>query len=142
MERLIQASELICQLQPSLLRPELIFCAARDGSLKLVNIISGREEKSLVVSSNSLIELVAIEREMSPDWPILLTCSAKDNSLTLAKMDSGFTSQLKLPSNLGIDYGCGIGPKIVLSTVMDGRMAIVSQLAGRHEFTIYELQLK
>ena len=96
----------------------------------------------MIVSSNSLIELVAVEREMSPDWPIMLTCAAKDNSLTVAKMDTGFTSQIKLPSNLGIDYGCGIGPKIVLSSVMEGRMAIVSQIAGRPEFTIYELQLK
>lgn len=68
---------------------------------------------------------------MSPDWPILLTCAAKDSSLTLARMDSGLTSQIKLPSNLGIDYGCGIGPKIVLSSVTDGKMAIVSQIAGR-----------
>jgi hypothetical protein len=59
-ERVINAAELICQLQPSQLRADLIFCAARDGSLKVINISSGREEKSLPVSANSLIELVAI----------------------------------------------------------------------------------
>jgi hypothetical protein len=127
---LINASELICQLQPSLLKPEIIFCAARDGTLKIINLYSGREEKSLSVSSNSLIELVSVEREMNPDGPLLITCSAKQNSLILAKMDSGVSSTIKLPTNLGIDYGCGIGPKIVLSSCSGGMMAIVNQQAG------------
>jgi hypothetical protein len=54
-EKVINCEELICQLQPSLLRPELIFCAARDGSLKMLNIISGKVEKSYTVNANSLI---------------------------------------------------------------------------------------
>ena len=65
-EKTIYINELICQLQPSTLRPEIIFCAMRDGSLRMVNLLSEKEEKSLAVSSNSLIELVAIEREMQP----------------------------------------------------------------------------
>ena len=129
-EKVINAADLICQLQPSMLRPDLIFCAARDGCLKVINISTGREEKSLPVSANSLIELVAIEREMASDKPILLTCSAKDNSLLMAKMDNDSTSLIKLPSNLGIDYGCGIGPKIVLSSASEGLMAIVNQRTG------------
>jgi hypothetical protein len=57
-------------------------------------------------------------------------------------MDSGHSSSLKLPSNLGIDYGCGIGPKIVLSSSSDGKMAIVNQRAGSQEFSLYEMILK
>jgi hypothetical protein len=67
---------------------------------------------------------------MASDKPILLTCSAKDNSLLMAKMDNDSTSLIKLPSNLGIDYGCGIGPKIVLSSASEGLMAIVNQRTG------------
>ena len=136
-DKIIYVNELVCQLQPSALRPELIFCAIRDGSLKLINLISEKEEKSLSVSSNSLIELVVIEREMSADGPILLTCSSKDNSLIVAKMDSGMHSLLKLPTNLGIDYGCGIGPKIVLSSYSSGVMAVVNQRSSNREFTLY-----
>lgn len=64
---------------------------------------------------------------MNTNAPILLTCSSKDSSLIVAKMDSGVYSSLKLASNLGIDYGCGIGPKIVLSSYSSGLMAIVNQ---------------
>lgn len=67
---------------------------------------------------------------MNSDGPILLTCSSKDTSLIVAKMDSGVFSSLKLPTNLGIDYGCGIGPKIVLSGYSYGVMAIVNQRAS------------
>jgi alpha-tubulin suppressor-like RCC1 family protein len=129
-EKVIYVNELVCQLQPSSLRPDLIFCAIRDGSLKIINLNSEREEKSLSVSSNSLIELVAIEREMNPDAPILITCSSKDSALIVAKMDNGVFSSLKLPTSLGIDYGCGIGPKIVLSGYSSGVMAIVNQRSG------------
>lgn len=64
---------------------------------------------------------------MNLDGPILMTCSSKDTALIVAKMDSGVFSSLKLPTNLGIDYGCGIGPKIVLSGYSSGVMAIVNQ---------------
>jgi len=64
---------------------------------------------------------------MNADAPILITCSAKDSSLILTKMESGISSLIKLPTNLGIDYGCGIGPKIVLSDNRDGLVAIVNQ---------------
>lgn len=107
-----------------------------------MNIVSGREDKSLSVSQNSLIELVAVEREMNAEGPILLTCSAKDSSLILAKMDTGHSTALKLPSTLGIDYGCGIGPKIVISSYSEGVMAIVNQRSGSHEFSLYEITLK
>lgn len=124
-------------MQASLLRPEIIFCAARDGSLKIVNILSEKEEKSLPVSANSLIELVVIEREMNADAPIMLTCSAKDNALICARMDNLQVSSVRLPTNLGIDYGCGIGPKVVMSNYSDGVVAIVNQRSGNREFSLY-----
>lgn len=141
-EKVIACEELVCQLQPSLLRSELVFCASRDGNLRMLNIASGLVEKNYSVSSNSLIELVAIEREMNVDSPLLITCSAKDSALIVTKMDSGVSSLLKLPSNLGIDFGCGIGPKIVVSDHRDGLVAVVNQKPNSREFSLYELELK
>jgi len=79
---------------------------------------------------------------MDTEGAILLTCSSKDNSLILAKMDNGYSTQIKLPTNLGIEYGCGIGPKVVISSSLDGVMAIVNQRADNQEFSLYELVLK
>jgi hypothetical protein len=59
-EKVISNEELVCQLQPSLIRPEIIFCACRDGTLRVLNIASGQTERSFTVNANSLIELVAI----------------------------------------------------------------------------------
>ena len=64
---------------------------------------------------------------MNPDAPLLITCSAKDNALVMTKMQSGLSSLLKLSGGLGIDYGCGIGPKVVLSEANGGCVAVVSQ---------------
>ena len=61
-EKVIPCEELVCQLQPSLLRPEIVFCAGRDGTLRVLNIVTGIIEKSFTVNANSLIELVAFER--------------------------------------------------------------------------------
>ena len=58
-ENLITIEELVCQVQPSLLRPEIVFCAGRDGTLRVLNINSGQIERSYTVNANSLIELVA-----------------------------------------------------------------------------------
>ena len=42
-------------------------------------------------------------------------------------MDNGLSSLAKVAGGIGIDYGCGIGPKIVLSAVREGLMAILNQ---------------
>lgn len=57
----------------------------------------------------------------------MISCSSKDNSLVVTKMDNGLSSLAKVTGGIGIDYGCGIGPKIVLSGVREGLMAIVNQ---------------
>lgn len=79
---------------------------------------------------------------MNADSPILISCSAKDSALVATKMESGLSSLIKLPSGLGIDFGCGIGPKVVFSNARDGMVAIVNQRKGNREFTLYELELK
>ena len=95
-----------------------------------MNLISGQVEKSFTVNANSLIELVAVEREMNADSPILISCSCKDSALIATKMESGLSSLIKVPNGLGIDYGCGIGPKVVLSEAQDGMVAILNQRKG------------
>ncbi len=79
------------------------------------------------MNANSLIELVAVEREMSPGNPLLLSCSAKDSSLVSTQMDNGKSTLVRVSGGLGIDYGCGIGPKIVLSGVKEGVIAVLNQ---------------
>jgi hypothetical protein len=108
------------------LNPEIIFCAGRDGTLRVLNINSGLVEKSFTVNANSLIELVAIEREMKADSPILISCSCKDSALVATKMESGLSSLIK----------------VVLSEARDGMVAIVNQRKDHREFSLYELELK
>jgi len=105
----IPNDSLICQLQPSILRPEFIFAGTRNGinfynkgNIKVFNVRTGEAARSLVVNSNSIIELATIEREMKPDGPFILSCSSKDNSLVLTKMDTAMSSVLKLKYNTGI----------------------------------------
>ncbi len=83
--------------------------------------------KNLVVNSNSIIELVTVEREMKPEGPFVLSCSSKDNSLVLTKMDTGVSSLIKLKYNTGIEFGCGIGPKVVFNGSRAGMVAILNQ---------------
>ena len=74
---------------------------------------------------------------MNADSPILISCSGKDSALVATKMDSGLSSLIKVPHGLGIDFGCGIGPKVVMSGVREGIMAIVNQRENHREFSLY-----
>lgn len=95
-----------------------------------------------MVNSNSIIELATIEREMKPEGALVLSCSSKDNSLVLTKMDTGVSCLLKLKYNTGIEFGCGIGPKVVFSTAKSGTVAILNQSNTSREFSLYELDIK
>ena len=64
---------------------------------------------------------------MKPDFPLLLSCSSKDNSLVVTKMDTSTSSLLKLKYNTGIEFGCGIGPKVVFSEAKSGIAAVLNQ---------------
>ncbi len=79
---------------------------------------------------------------MKPDGPLILSCSSKDNSLVLTKMDSGVSSLLKLKFNTGIEFGCGIGPKVVFNEARGGMVAILNQSNTSREFSVYEVDIK
>ena len=62
---------------------------------------------------------------MKNSSPLILSCSAKDKSLCLTKMDNGISQLVKVNGAFNIEFGCGIGPKIVINP--NGIMAILSQ---------------
>lgn len=79
---------------------------------------------------------------MKPDGPFVLSCSSKDNSLVLTKMDTTMSSLMKLKYNTGIEFGCGIGPKVVFSEAKGGMVAVLNQTNTSREFNIYEVEVK
>ena len=79
---------------------------------------------------------------MKNDSPLVLSCSNKDKSLTLTKMDSGLSESVKVSGAFHIEFGCGIGPKIVSSMGRGGMMAILSQSSKAREFSLYEIEIK
>ena len=127
LERVVPNASLICSLQASLLRPDTVVAVTRDGKVKAFNLTRGELEKTFTVNENSLIELGVIEREMKPNSPLVLTCSSKDKHLILTKMDSGISESIRINGIFAIEFGCGIGPKIVMSSNRGGIMAILSQ---------------
>ena len=76
---------------------------------------------------------------MKPEGPLVLSCSSKDNTLLLTKVDSSISSQLKLKYNTGIEFGCGIGPKVVFNEARGGIVAILNQGNTSREFSLYEV---
>ena len=82
---------------------------------------------------------MALEREMKDDSPIALSCSSKDKTLIMTKMESGASSFLEMNGNINIEFGCGIGPKVVMSTARNGMMAIASQVSNKREVVLYEM---
>ena len=103
----------------------------RDGKLKIFNIVTGDIEKTYAVNENSVIELFLVEREMKSESPIALSCSAKDKALVMTKMETGVSSFVNMDGQLGIEFGCGIGPKIVACRGRNGLVAIASQNSSK-----------
>lgn len=100
---MINNNAMICTMEASLLRPELILVATRDGKLKMYNLDAQTPlEKAYTANENMIIELVAIEREMAPSAPLVLSCSAKDSSLRLTRMDSGQNEAVKVSGGLNV----------------------------------------
>ena len=79
---------------------------------------------------------------MKNNSPLVLTCSSKDKCLTLTKMDSGLSESVKVNGAFHIEFGCGIGPKIVTSIGRGGMIAILSQSSQAKEFSLYEIDIK
>ena len=65
---------------------------------------------------------------MKLESPMILSCSAKDKGLCLTKMDTGAIEMIKVNGACNIQFGHGIGPKIVASNT--GILAILSQSAN------------
>lgn len=66
LERIIQNNTMICSLVASSLRPELVLLGAKDGKVKVIDIDRGQATKSLSVCSNTVIEMVVLERVTKP----------------------------------------------------------------------------
>lgn len=96
--------------------------------------------KNYAIRSSSLIELVAIEREMKPDLPLLLSCAVNDSELAVTNMETGAVGKVTLTGGLGLDYGLGIGPKVILSTSRGGLLGVVNQRSANRELTLYQIQ--
>ena len=57
-------------------------------------------------------------------------------------MDTGFSSLLKLKYNTGIEFGCGIGPKVIFNGARGGIVAILNQGNTSREFSLYDVDIK
>lgn len=128
---------MVCSLGGSQLRSDVIVAGTKDGRIKFWNLATGELEKTLVANNSAIIELVVVERESKPskkkcyiDHPIVLSCSSKDKALVLTKTDTGLSSLFEVNDRLNVEYGCGIGPKIVFDVSRAGlMMGLVSQVA-------------
>ena len=67
----------------------------------------------------------------------MITFCHREKSLMVTKTDSGLSRSQNLKGRLNIDYGCGIGPKIVMNA--SGLMGIVSQSFSEREINLYEM---
>lgn len=99
-EKILTNDQVICSLNCSLLRPSLIVTGTMDGKIKFWDINSGEVEKVLVVNDGPIVELLILEREAKPDFPLLLSCSAKDQALTLTRTESSSSTLLNLNNKL------------------------------------------
>ena len=56
---------------------------------------------------------------------MVVTSCHRDRSLMVTKTESGLNRQIGMKGKLKVDFGCGIGPKIVMNK--DEVVGIVSQ---------------
>ena len=70
-------------------------------------------------------EMIIIERKNKPLAPMVVTSCHRDRSLMVTKTESGLNRQIGMKGKLKVDFGCGIGPKIVMNK--DEVVGIVSQ---------------
>ena len=57
----------------------------------------------------------------------------------LTKMDTGTTSLIDVKGRLNVEFGCGIGPKVVVSD--NGTMAILPQSATNKHILLYQISI-
>ena len=61
-DRIVNNNSLICSLESSILCPEQVIAATRDGKIKSFNVMNGNMDRVYTVNENSIIELVVVER--------------------------------------------------------------------------------
>lgn len=54
--------KILCCMNTSILRPDLVMGGTKDGKLKIFNIYSGNIEKTYAINENSIIEMFMVER--------------------------------------------------------------------------------
>ena len=77
------------------------------------------------MGKSSVNEMIIIERKNKPLAPMVVTSCHRDRSLMVTKTESGLNRQIGMKGKLKVDFGCGIGPKIVMNK--DEVVGIVSQ---------------
>jgi hypothetical protein len=61
---------------------------------------------------------------------MLLSCSAKDQALTLTRTESSSSTLINLNNKLYLEFGCGIGPKVIFDKIRDvPALAVLSHSA-------------
>jgi WD40 repeat protein len=53
---------MICSLNSSQLRSDVVIAGTKDGRIKFWNLTTGEVEKTLIANNSAIIELVIIER--------------------------------------------------------------------------------
>ena len=84
-----------------------------------------------------MVELLVLERQSKAEYPLVLSCMPKEKSFVLTKTDTGNSSLVDVKGRLNVEFGCGIGPKVVLSD--NGLMAILSQSSHTKQVLLYQL---
>ena len=105
----------------------------------MVNIRTGEIEKRFTVGKSSVNEMIIVERKNKPLAPIVVTSCHRDRSLMVTKTDSGLNRQIGMKGRLKVDFGCGIGPKIVMNK--EEMMGIVSQSVNDREVCFYKINM-
>jgi hypothetical protein len=59
--------------------------------------------------------------------------------MVLTKTDTGMNGFIDVKGKLNVDFGCGIGPKVVLSE--SGHMAVLSQSSTAKEINLYKINI-
>ena len=57
--------------------------------------------------------------------------------MVLTKTDIGINNFIDVKGKLHVDFGCGIGPKVILSE--SGHMAVLSQSSNVKEINLYKI---
>jgi WD40 repeat protein len=66
LDKTIQNNQMICSLNSSQLRSDVVVAGTKDGKIKFWNLATGELEKTWTANNSAIIELVVVERESKP----------------------------------------------------------------------------